>query len=57
VLIGQSVGSAIFGVLAIVVAWRIVGQLEGGVPQASVEEGLMANPASNPSPSRGLKKG
>lgn len=57
VLIGQSVGSAIFGVLAIVVAWRIVGQLEGGVPQASVEEGLMANTASNPSPSRGLKKG
>jgi putative MATE family efflux protein len=57
VLIGQSVGSAIFGVLAIVVAWRIVGQLESGVPQASVEEGLMANTASNPSPSRGLKKG
>ena len=52
VLIGQSVGSAIFGLLAMVVAWRIVGRLEEKATQAppafAVDAALVSAAATHP---------
>jgi Na+-driven multidrug efflux pump len=53
VLIGQSVGSAIFGVLAMTVAWRITGRLKGNAPEPPAGEGVPAAAAATHSASAG----
>jgi putative MATE family efflux protein len=53
VLIGQSVGSAIFGLLAMVVAWRITGQLKGKAPEPAGGEDVPAAAAAPHSASAG----
>lgn len=54
VLIGQSVGSAIFGLLAMVVAWRITGRLKGSAAPlaaaAPVSTVALAAPTSAAAP-------
>jgi hypothetical protein len=53
VLIGQSVGSAIFGLLAMVVAWRIIGRLKGKAPEPTDVEGVPAAAAATHTASAG----
>ena len=53
VLIGQSVGSAIFGLLAMVVAWRITGRLKGKAQEPTGGEVVPAAAAATHSASAG----
>lgn len=53
VLIGQSVGSAIFGLLAMVVAWKLTGRLKGKAPEPTDAEGVPAAAAAPHSASAG----